>query len=82
MRIRNIFDTGSRMEKFGSGIRCKHPGSATLATGVKKYALLSDKLVGTVQRLLKNFVFVANSSAVKPRITTGNSRRNKTKEVN
>jgi hypothetical protein len=37
IRIRNIFDpesgirdVGSGMEKFGSGIRDKHPGSATL----------------------------------------------------
>jgi hypothetical protein len=26
----NLFDPGSGMEKFGSGIREKHPGSATL----------------------------------------------------
>jgi hypothetical protein len=34
MRIRirdpGSFDPGSRMEKFGSGIQYKHPGSATL----------------------------------------------------
>jgi hypothetical protein len=27
-RIWNLFDPGSGMEKFGSGIRDKHPGSA------------------------------------------------------
>jgi hypothetical protein len=30
MRIRDFFDPGSGMEKFRSGIRHKHPGSATL----------------------------------------------------
>ncbi len=30
MRIRNLFDLGSGMEKFGSGIRDNHPRSATL----------------------------------------------------
>jgi hypothetical protein len=30
MRIRDLFDPGSGMEKFGSGIRYKYPGSATL----------------------------------------------------
>jgi hypothetical protein len=29
MRIRNLSNPGSGMEKFGSGIRNKHPGSAT-----------------------------------------------------
>jgi hypothetical protein len=29
MRIRNLFDPGSGMEKCGTGIRDKHPGSAT-----------------------------------------------------
>jgi hypothetical protein len=29
-RIRNLFDPGTGMEKFGSRIRDKHPGSATL----------------------------------------------------
>ncbi len=29
----NLFDPGSRMEKFRSGIRDKHPGSATLDIG-------------------------------------------------
>jgi hypothetical protein len=28
--IRNLFDPESGMKKFGSGIRDKHPGSATL----------------------------------------------------
>jgi hypothetical protein len=31
IRIRDLFDPGFGMEKFGSGIRYKHPGSATLA---------------------------------------------------
>jgi hypothetical protein len=31
--IRNLFDLGSGMEKFGSGIRDKHPGSETLQNG-------------------------------------------------
>jgi hypothetical protein len=30
--IRNLFDPGSGMQEFGSGIREKHPGSATLPT--------------------------------------------------
>jgi hypothetical protein len=30
LRIRNLFDPASGMEKFGSVIRVKHPGSATL----------------------------------------------------
>jgi hypothetical protein len=30
--IRDHFDPGSGMEKSGSGIRDKHPGSATLIT--------------------------------------------------
>jgi hypothetical protein len=35
--IRNLFDPGSGMEKFGSGIRDKHTGSATLV--VAKHVL-------------------------------------------
>jgi hypothetical protein len=30
IRIRDFFGPGFGMEKFGSGIRYKHPGSATL----------------------------------------------------
>jgi hypothetical protein len=30
MRIRDLFDPGSGMGKFGSGIRYEHPESATL----------------------------------------------------
>jgi hypothetical protein len=30
IRIGNVFDSGSGMENFGSGIWDKHPGSATL----------------------------------------------------
>jgi hypothetical protein len=30
MQIRNLFDPGSGMEKYGSGFRDKHPESATL----------------------------------------------------
>jgi hypothetical protein len=30
IRFRNLFEPGSGMEKFGSGIRYKHPGPATL----------------------------------------------------
>jgi hypothetical protein len=33
VRIRDLFDPGSRMEKFGSRIRDKHPGYATLKSG-------------------------------------------------
>jgi hypothetical protein len=32
IRIRELFDPGPGMEKFGSGIRYTHPGSATLVT--------------------------------------------------
>jgi hypothetical protein len=37
MRIRNLFDPGSGMEKFGPGIRDKHPGSATLVFRAKTF---------------------------------------------
>jgi hypothetical protein len=30
MRIRDLFDPGSGIKKYGSGFRDKHPGSATL----------------------------------------------------
>jgi hypothetical protein len=33
IRIRDLFDPGVGMEKFGSRIRYKHPGPATLVSG-------------------------------------------------
>jgi hypothetical protein len=40
--IRNLFDPGSGMERFGSGIRYKHSGSATLLLCDPKYRLYTD----------------------------------------
>jgi len=36
IRIRNLFDPGSGMEKLGSWIQDKHPGSATLTAVIKR----------------------------------------------
>ncbi len=44
IRIRDLFDPGSGMEKFLSGIRYKHPGTETLTTGKPKFCLLGKKL--------------------------------------
>jgi hypothetical protein len=40
MQIRNLFDPGSGVEKFGSGI--KKTGSATLILGMQTYAKLHN----------------------------------------
>jgi hypothetical protein len=39
IRIRDLFDPGSGMEKFGSGIEYKHPESTTLPRTVATLAL-------------------------------------------
>jgi len=39
IRIRELFDPGSGMEKFGSGIEYKHPESTTLPRTVATLAL-------------------------------------------
>jgi hypothetical protein len=45
MRIRDLFDPGSGMEKFGSGIRNKYIGSATLVLDKKNTLIFSAVIV-------------------------------------
>jgi hypothetical protein len=46
IRIRDLFDPGLEMEKFGFGILVKHPGSATLL--YKRQLFHHDEITGLV----------------------------------
>jgi hypothetical protein len=46
IRIRDRLDPGSGMAKFGSGIRNKHPGSATLNVFHQKLIFNGFRMVG------------------------------------
>jgi hypothetical protein len=51
IRIRDLDDPGSGMEKFGSGIRHKHPGSATLIK--KKERKMERRLIKEKERKME-----------------------------
>jgi hypothetical protein len=56
IRIRNLFDPGSGIEKFEPGIRDKHPGSATLGTVKPKINLILKRYIVS-SCLLKVVIF-------------------------